>query len=201
MHDAPVDQVKADAEQATDLGSEATLQCFLEMLQLVGGEGHVLADGEAALSMLRSLLCDDRGKDVLIPSDLELERQAVPRLIEESACTVLRQEEASLERAAQAAVGITTAQAGIADTGTIVLYHSFDRGRLAALLPPVHVALLRRDRVYPDKRSFLAAARAEGTDLGATPMSWVTGPSLTADIEKVLVRGAHGPRELIVLLY
>lgn len=160
-----------------------------------------MADGEAALSVLRSLLCDDRGKDVLIPSDLELERQAVPRLIEESGCTVLRQEETSLEQAAQAAIGITTAQAGIADTGTIVLHHSFDRGRLAALLPPVHVALLRRDRIYPDKVSFLAAARTGGTDLGATPMSWVTGPSLTADIEKVLVRGAHGPRKLIVLLY
>ncbi len=184
-----------------DRGNEVTLQCFVEMLHLTGGEAHILANDEAALSVLRSLLCEDRGSGVLMPADLELERQAVPRLVEEAGCKVLRREEVSLEEAAGAAVGITTAQAGIADTGTIVLFHSFERGRLAALLPPVHVAMLRRDRVYPDKASLLAGMRADNIDPGATPMTWVTGPSLTADIEKVLVRGAHGPRRLVVLLY
>ena len=200
-------QKAAKIARPEDAGSELTLQCFSEMLQLVGGECHILAGEEAAVSVLRGLLSEVRGEGILVCSDPELEKQAVPRVIEEAGCEVfwqavrLSRGGISLEQAAKAAIGITTAQAGIADTGTVVLHHTAERGRLAALLPPVHVVFLKRDRVFPDKISYLAAVRQEGFDLGATPTTWVTGPSLTADIEKVLVRGAHGPRRLIVLLH
>lgn len=187
--------------RVADIGSEISLQCFLDMLQLAGGEGHILTGDEAAVSVVRGILNEDPGQAVLISADLELERLTVSRLIEEAGGEALHHGEVPLDRAAEAGIGITTAQAGIADTGTIVLSHTAERGRLAALLPPVHIALLRRSRVFPDKISYLACARHEGIDLGSTSMTWVTGPSLTADIEKILVRGAHGPRRLIVLLY
>lgn len=191
----------ARSARPEDAGSEITLQCFLQMLTLAGGEGHILAGEEAAFSVLRGLLSEVRGQGVLICSDPELERQAVPRLIEEAGGKALRQGEIPLQEAAKAALGITSASAGIADTGTVVLIHSTERGRLAALLPPIHVVFLKRNCVFPDKISYLAAIRQEGVNLSESSLTWVTGPSLTADIEKVLVRGAHGPRRVIVLLY
>ena len=187
--------------RSEDVGNELTLQCFNEMLQLVGGECHILVGEEAAISVLRGILSEVRGEGILICGDPELEKQAIPRVIEEAGCNVFRQGEIPLNRAAEAAIGVTTAWAGIADTGTVVLRHTPERGRLAALLPPVHVIFLKRDRVFPDKISYLMAARREGIDLAATPETWVTGPSLTADIEKVLVRGAHGPKRMVVLLH
>jgi len=182
-------------------GTEPVLQHFVQMLDKVGGEGHILDGEEAAISVLRGILGAVRGQGVLFPPDSELERLGLQRLQEESSVRTLRMSEITLEEAAEAALGITTAQAGIADTGTVVLLHTEPRGRLAALLAPMHVVFLKKNVVYPDKITFLDQARQGGLDLAATPMTWVTGPSLTADIEKVLVRGAHGPHRVVVLLY
>ncbi len=184
-----------------EIGSEKSAERFVEMLEKVGGEGHILDSREAAVSILRGIIGRAHGQKVLVPPVAELEGLDVPRLLQEAQATLLRPAEVAQSEAAEAALGITTAQAGIADTGTVVLWHDTSEGRLAALLAPVHVVLLRRPRIYPDKITYLAACMQDGLDLGATPMTWVTGPSLTADIEKVLVRGAHGPRQVIVLIF
>ncbi|RJP75391.1 MAG: hypothetical protein C4524_11780 [Candidatus Zixiibacteriota bacterium] len=182
-------------------GSAETLDRFRLMLEKVGGEAVILAGDAEVAAHLGALLQSAATSTVLLPPDPELERLEVARLIREAGAAALNPQGATVDVAAQADMGITTAQAGIADTGTVALWHTAERGRWAALLPPCHVILLRRDRVYPDKLSWLEAMRREGVDLGAVPLTWVTGPSLTADIEKVLVRGAHGPRRVVALVY
>jgi len=95
-------------------------------------------------------------------------------------------------------VGLTGAEAGLADTGSLVLVSGPGRSRLASLLPPVHIALLPEARVYPTLPAFLAArpgVLAEGSSLVL-----VTGPSRTADIEMTLTHGVHGPREVHVIV-
>lgn len=200
-HPEEIRRVPREVPAGRSSVEEINLRCFFEMLQAAGGEGHILADEEAALSVLRGILGEVHGQDVIVPPDPELERLAVPRLVEESGSRILIPGRVALEQVAQSSLGITTADAGIADTGTIVLLHTSDKGRLAALLPPAHVVMLKRDRVYTDKKMYLDEIRRGADVMKITPMTWVTGPSLTADIEKVLVRGAHGPRRLIVLLY
>jgi len=191
----------ADPGLPDAIGTETTLQRFVEMLRQVGGEGHILNDEEAAISMLRAILGEFRGKTMLMPPSAELDRLCVPRLAQECDVEVLCSGSAAWSEAESANFGITVAQYGIADTGTVALRHDSASGRLAALLPPVHVVVLRRKDIFPDKATFLARMRGRSADLGANPMTWVTGPSLTADIEKVLVRGAHGPGRVIVLVY
>lgn len=183
------------------IGDETCLQRFVDMLQAVGGEGYILSGEEAALSMLRGLIGEAHGQAVLVPPDAEPNELAVSRIIQEMGATLMRPGHVALTESSAAALGITVAQAGIADTGTVVLWHDCAQGRLAALLPPTHAVLLKRSEVFPDKLTYLHEMQRRGVDLGGTPMTWVTGPSLTADIEKVLVRGAHGPRRVIVLLY
>ncbi|MGQ0569201.1 MAG: LutC/YkgG family protein [Armatimonadota bacterium] len=102
---------------------------------------------------------------------------------------------ATTDEVAQADLGVTGVEWGIAETGTLVLASGPDQPRLASLLPPVHLAVLRADRIVPD----LAALFAQ---IGPLPsaFAFVTGPSRSADIGMVPVLGAHGPNQVAILL-
>jgi L-lactate dehydrogenase complex protein LldG len=95
-------------------------------------------------------------------------------------------------------VGITGAFAGIAESGTIAVVSGAGRSRLASLLTPVHIAVLRADCMYPSLTAFLAA-HADIAEQGSN-LVLITGPSRTADIEMTLTRGVHGPGEIHVVV-
>jgi L-lactate dehydrogenase complex protein LldG len=95
-------------------------------------------------------------------------------------------------------VGVTAVDALLAETGSVVLVSGPGRGRLASLLPPIHVAIATREQlVYslPD----LLLARPELATRGSN-LVCITGPSRTADIEHTLSRGVHGPGEVHVVV-
>ena len=98
---------------------------------------------------------------------------------------------------AAADVGLTTADYLVAESGTLVL-RADGRARSVSLLPPVHVAIVTRDRLWADLGAALADLRAAGARDSCVTL--VTGPSRTADIEKKLVVGVHGPCALHVVL-
>jgi len=96
-------------------------------------------------------------------------------------------------------VGITTAQAAIAETGTLVLDSSRERHRLISLVPPVHIAIIDAARIYQTLGETLAALHNENDEISPI-VTFVTGPSRTADIELTLAIGVHGPQELYVII-
>lgn len=93
----------------------------------------------------------------------------------------------------KAEVGITGADYGLADTGTLVTLACSDP-RLFSLLPPLHIALLKRDRLLSGLDELLLILSEPA--LHTSSMVLITGPSRTGDIEQILVRGVHGPGEL-----
>ncbi len=83
--------------------------------------------------------------------------------------------------------GVTAAFACVAETGSIVLSESTTSSRMGALAPWIHIAVVRRDRILPDMPSAIAQF---GEDRA---VAFVTGPSKTADVEGILIKGVHGP--------
>jgi L-lactate dehydrogenase complex protein LldG len=99
---------------------------------------------------------------------------------------------------AAADVGITSADYALAETGTLVMLASAEEARLISLLPPVHVAVFPRSRMLANLDELLTVLPnpAEQT----SSMVLITGPSRTADIEQILVRGVHGPGEIYAVI-
>lgn len=94
--------------------------------------------------------------------------------------------------------GFTVARSGIAATGTLVIVPDADSPRTMSLAPPLHIALVYADCLHPDLH---AAMRAEqwASSMPAN-LVLVSGPSKTSDIQQTLAYGAHGPRELWVVI-
>jgi L-lactate utilization protein LutC len=97
-----------------------------------------------------------------------------------------------------AACGITGANYALADTGTLVMLASVQEARMISLLPPVHIALVDRDRLLTGLDELLSILPRPADETSS--MVLITGPSRTADIEQILVRGVHGPGEIHVVV-
>jgi L-lactate dehydrogenase complex protein LldG len=96
-------------------------------------------------------------------------------------------------------VGFTPASWGVAETGTVVIDSVDIRVRLASMLPEVHVVLLPESRVVARMTDLTQAIGAALSDAPGY-LAMITGPSRTADVERVLTIGVHGPRQLHILL-
>ena len=96
-------------------------------------------------------------------------------------------------------LGVTQMNFGIAETGTLVLNSNCEETRLATMLSEIHVAILMTSKIRP---TALGMADELKTLAGKTGdyLAFITGASRTADIERVLAIGVHGPLELVIIL-
>jgi L-lactate dehydrogenase complex protein LldG len=104
---------------------------------------------------------------------------------------------AALEKAS---VGITACDALIAQTGSILLTARSAGGRALSVLPPHHVVIAQASQLVPDLPAAFDLLYATYGDNHPSFTTFITGPSRTGDIERILVLGAHGPRILTVIL-
>ncbi|MBF8302615.1 MAG: hypothetical protein HW396_896 [Candidatus Dadabacteria bacterium] len=112
----------------------------------------------------------------------------------------------SKEEMAEADIGITEADFGIADTGTLVLIANEKQPRSVSLIPPIHVAILHSDVILEKMEDVFAILKNSLDETGSIAkltscITFITGPSRTGDIELNITLGVHGPKELFVLIY
>jgi L-lactate dehydrogenase complex protein LldG len=107
-------------------------------------------------------------------------------------------EEYSREVCAAAEIGLTSADFALADTGTLVFLTESHESRLISLLPPCHIAVIERHKILTGLDELLS--RVPNPSVQSSAMVLITGPSRTADIEMRLVRGVHGPGEIVVMI-
>ena len=169
------------------------VRTFTERLAAVGAQCSVVRGEAEAAGALAGIL-SGAGARRVVGSDAPLVQRLLRPLRD-------RFEMAALDRLSRddlfaCDVGVTTAQWGIAETGTLVLESARERSRLLSLVPPIHVALLSTRSICASLGDALAHVRQADSHA----ITFITGPSRTSDIELTLVVGVHGPQTVHVLL-
>jgi L-lactate dehydrogenase complex protein LldG len=113
---------------------------------------------------------------------------------------VFMEDKPAVDDVERADVGITLCDALIAQTGSVLLTSRSGGGRALSVLPPHHVVIGRESQLLPDLPAAFERLKTTYADDYPSLITFITGPSRTSDIERVLVLGAHGPRVLTVLL-
>ena len=176
------------------------VEVFKQKLESVGGHCAVVGGETELRSALQEILVEVESKGLLIRT---LALSDSPLLAAIGRDLQADEHEVAVTPATsdlfQFDVGITTAQAAIAETGTLVLEQASERNRLVSLLPPVHIAIINAVDICATLGEAISRARANCETSPA--ITFITGPSRTADIELTLTIGVHGPKELYVIVY
>lgn len=172
---------------------EARVSLFIERLEALAGKAVRVPDRTAARVWLAEFL---NGRTAVTSNSPFLRWCGCSELAGVESGLVDRD---SLRAAASTAnVGITSADYALADTGTVVMISSPMEARLISLLPPIHVAIFPKSKILSglDELLTLMPTPADVT----SAMVLITGPSRTADIEQMLIRGVHGPGEVYAVI-
>ena len=176
-----------------EIGLPDRIGLFRDALEKLGGSVHEAASPEEARAYVGRLV---DGRSAVASESPVLARCGIREL--PGVSTGYTDARRLKEACAAADVGITGADYALADTGTLVMLSSPEEARLVSLLPPIHLAVVPRERLLTglDELFTLLPDPASVT----SSMVLITGPSRTADIEQILVRGVHGPGETHVVL-
>ena len=174
--------------------TDTHLSRFMEAARRVGSEVLEFDSLREAAAYIAS----KASGTTLVPDTPLAEKHAFKAALQEEGAAV---HTGSFREAGQVpAAGVTFSNFAMADTGTVVLESTAEDVRLATTLPEVHFVLVDPETILEDN----LAAAGPMTELhrGSEPrfVAYITGPSRTADIERVLTIGCHGPRELHILV-
>ena len=190
-HHAHQETPKSAATVSLDLPINTLTKSFQESLVAIGGNCTIVANISEATAVVQTIIDKAQAKRIAI-SDSDLVLEVSKSLKTES--DILQN--ASAKMLFETDLGITSAQFGIAETGTLVLESDREFHRLTSLVPPIHVCLLKAETI---KQTLGETLEILEKDLSRT-VTFITGPSRTSDIELTLAIGVHGPAELHVII-
>jgi L-lactate dehydrogenase complex protein LldG len=172
---------------------ETRIESFLNRVAALGGSARRAATRDEARQAALEMVAGKTAIASNAPFLAECGIAALPSV--ESGVT---DRERLRELCAACEFGITSADYALADTGTLVMLSSPHEARMISLLPPAHLAIVPAGRILGglDELFTLLPDPAAQT----SSMVLITGPSRTADIEQILVRGVHGPGEIAVIV-
>ena len=154
-------------------------------------------DLEAAIQYAVSLTKKEGGSTLAAPGMDEESTQAIRAACAEEGSALL--EPPLREEMGRIDTALTWADRGIAETGTLVLNSDSEELRMATMLCETHVAVLPEDQVVPDMDA-LEGYMSDHFKKGPGYVAFITGASRTADIERILTIGVHGPESLHIVL-
>jgi L-lactate dehydrogenase complex protein LldG len=165
---------------------------FVEQLASVGGEArrvhtYEVADAVAEIS--------EGCRTAVVAAGVAPLLARVEEGLRRSQCRPVAPER---DAVANADLGITTAELGVASTGSVLVPMGPEAHRSISLLPPTHLVLLPEERLVPGFEELFA--RMPELANAASQTVLITGPSRTSDIERQLVWGVHGPIRVVVLI-
>ena len=198
--DIPIEQ-QNDFSPDVDLNREEKIAHFKAQMTTVRAEVYQVSENDW-IDKLKQLCQEKQLKNLLYAPDGPLgsainaawQAENLPTLIANTDTIETWKEELFFHVDA----AITSTKAGIAETGTLIVWPTEEEPRSYSLIPPIHIAVLHADKLYNTFEE--ALAQEQWQDGMPTNALLISGPSKSADIEQTLAYGVHGPTELIVLL-
>ena len=170
------------------------------MLNMKNAMAEVHRSTEAGLGECLSRICKDKQVSLLaVGPELLADQSLCSRLSQQTSLlpvTQCRADQPALFDTVDA--GLTLTHGGIAETGTLVLWSGEQSPRLLSLVPPVHIAILYASRIVESLMDMMV--REDWSAGLPTNVILISSPSKTADIQQTLAYGAHGPKQLVVVL-
>jgi L-lactate dehydrogenase complex protein LldG len=169
------------------------IDLFVQKFENLGGKSFRVRDTSAVVPAIAHLLAQ---KSAVASNSPFLRKCGVTGLPQVHAGFTERDE--LKEACAGADIGITSLDYALAATGSFVMLASPNEARLVSLLPPAHIAIFPRSLILADLDELLSILPRPADQTSS--MVLITGPSRTADIEQILVRGVHGPGEIYAVI-
>ena len=175
-----------------DLSSR--LELFGKLAADLKAEFHLL-ENDAELPVRFDALATSNGWQQVAThrmalTELALQGSSLPRFYTDEGYQVAELESAD--------AGLTECEALVAQTGSVLVSSRRSGGRVLSILPPHHVVVARASQTLPDLPAAYAMLHERYGAAYPSFLSFVTGPSRTGDIERILVLGAHGPKRLTI---
>ncbi len=166
---------------------------FVQKFENLGGKSFRVRDSSGVVPAIAPLLAQ---KSAVASNSPFLRKCGVTGLVQVH--TGFTDREQLKEACAGADIGITSADYALAATGSLVMLASANEARLVSLLPPIRIAIFPRSRILANLDELLSLLPRPADQTSS--MVLITGPSRTADIEQILVRGVHGPGEIYAVI-
>jgi L-lactate dehydrogenase complex protein LldG len=166
------------------------ISCFKSELEAINGQ-CILCENENDITLKLKDFLDSKGLSTVFCRDSVIANMLTKVKISHTN---------KIEDFETMQVGITACEFLVARTGTVLVSSASESGRQMNVFPPIHLVIAHTTQLLDYLTDALNALQKKyGKDLPST-ISTITGPSRTADIEKTLVLGAHGPKEFVVFL-
>ena len=166
-------------------------EIFRQNLISIGANCEIVQSKAQAVSLIEKIIGEKQAKRIAV-SDSELVAEIINDLKTDAEILTNAPKEILFETD----LGITGAQFGIAETGTLVIESDKEFNRLTSLVPPMHICILETSNLRETLGEILIELEK---DLSRS-ITFITGQSRTSDIELTLALGVHGPGELFVIL-
>ncbi len=179
-----------------DMDEGARIRLFAQRAESSGARVHEVADRAALKAAIEEIVGD--GSLVAIATEERPGKEPdldVEDLVPDS-CSIAEIGDSAGDDLYRIDAAITDVDLAVAETGSILLGASAARRRALSLVPLIHIALVRPDRIVADLTDWADRLPAAGDREAPGGLTLISGPSKTADIEMELVTGVHGPGEL-----
>jgi L-lactate dehydrogenase complex protein LldG len=192
----PVSPLPTTVRVAPRVASDADAEIDLLLAEIakLGGVARRVAGRDELRAALRDLVQTARVKKATLWQTRELQDLGIADALSALGVEIVPPD-ADKRALAECDLGVTGADAALPETGTLVLRASAEHPQMVSLLPRVHLAIVRPAALRADLHQVLDEVK------GDQRVHFITGPSRTADIEKTLTIGVHGPKVLCVWVY
>lgn len=163
--------------------------------QAVGGKFHRASDKNELSQILLNSLKEKGSHDIVMRESIGVNELGIDQLLSALGLKIIRP--VSIDAIKTVDAGVTIPDYAIADTGTLVEITPRDLQRTVSLAPPIYIAIVQEKNILPTLHDLWPKVQAVKEKATIT---FITGPSRTADIEQILTIGVHGPKEAHLIL-